>query len=115
MFNHFILRAKESGVLKRMYRNYHMDLYTNVNFEMLEVQSLGWNNVIFCFIILGFGISLSIIQVMMEFIRKKWCIQKRGRQANMNIRDEGTHKKRNRKIRIKSVDGTEVLPAKEVE
>ena len=39
--------------------------------QMLEPQPLGMNNVMFCFISLGFGICLSFIKVMMEFIKKR--------------------------------------------
>ena len=71
IFNHFILKGLESGEFKRLHRNYYIKLYTRNNFEMIEPQPLGMNNVMFCFISLGFGICLSIIKVMMEFMGKK--------------------------------------------
>ena len=92
IFNHYILKALEGGEFKRLYRyrSVYSDLYTNENFEMIEAQPLGLNNVMFCFICLGFGICLSLIQVMMEVmskkISKKQILQKaneRGGRARM--------------------------------
>ena len=69
LFNHFILKGSENGVFSRISRAIKQD--REENFEMMEPLPLGLNNVMFCFISLGFGISLSLILVMMEFIRKK--------------------------------------------
>ena len=80
LFNHFILKAMESGCFKRLYRNYHMDLYTKDNFEMITAQPLGYQNVMFCFIVLAAGIGLSLSKVMVEFMtfklakKQKWAI-----------------------------------------
>ena len=41
VFNHYILKALEVGELKRLYRNYHKDLFIKENFEMTEPQPLG--------------------------------------------------------------------------
>ena len=71
IFNHYILKALEGGDFKRLYRNYFIDLYTNENFEMIEAQPLGLHNVMFCFTCIGFGICLSIIKAMMEFMIKR--------------------------------------------
>ena len=71
LFNHKILKAMEGGVYKRLYRKHHMDLFTKENFEMMEAHPLTLNNVLFCFITLGFGIFLSILKVIMELITKK--------------------------------------------
>ena len=87
IFNHYILKALEGGEFKRLYRNYHMDLYTKENFEMIEAQPLGINNVMFCFICLGFGIGLSLIQVMMELMGQK--ISKKQIIAKANGRGGG--------------------------
>ena len=38
---------------------------------MIEPQPLGMNNVMFCFICLGFGVCFSLIKVTMEFMTKK--------------------------------------------
>ena len=86
IFNHYILKALEGGEFKRLYRNYHMDLFTKENFEMIEAQPLGLNNVMFCFTCLGFGMCLSLIKVMMEFIIKK--ISKEQILAKTNERGE---------------------------
>ena len=71
LFNYKILKAMEGGIYKRLYRKYYMDLFTKESFEMLEPQPLGLNNVMFCFIILGFGICLSVFKVIMDLITKK--------------------------------------------
>ena len=71
IFNHYILKAFETGEFMRVYRYYHLDLFTKENFEMPEPQPLGFNNVMFCFMLLGFAICISLIMVMMEVITKK--------------------------------------------
>ena len=75
IFNHYFLKAFEGGEFKRLYRSYYMDLFTKENFEMVEPQPLASNNVMFCFISLGFGICLSLISVMIEFLKMKICKQ----------------------------------------
>ena len=71
IFNHYILKAMESGCLKRIFRNYHIDLYTKENFEMIEAQPLGYENTLFCGICLAGGACASILIVMIECIVKK--------------------------------------------
>ena len=95
LFNHYILKAFESGEFKRLYRRYHMDLFVKENFEMVEPQPLGSNNVMFCFISLGFGICLSLISVMIEFLKRKICKQpilaktnEQGDRAGISINSE---------------------------
>ena len=71
IFNHYILKALEGGDFKRLYRRNFIDLYTKEKFEMMEAQSLGLNNVLFCFTSLGLGICVSHIIVMLEFMITK--------------------------------------------
>ena len=71
IFNHYIMKEMESGFLKRLFYKYHGDLFTKERFEMVEPQPLGFNNVMFCFIMLALGICLSIVIVMMELINSK--------------------------------------------
>ena len=71
IFNHYFLKALEAGEFKRLKRNYFLDLYTNEKFDMIEPQPLGSNNVMFCFICLGLGICLSLISVMIVFLKMK--------------------------------------------
>ena len=71
IFNHYILKAMEGGEFKRLFRSYYIDLFTKENFEMPEPQPLGSNNVMFCYICLGFAICLSLIKVILEFMIKK--------------------------------------------
>ena len=72
IFNYYILRAVECGELKRLHYRYYTDLYTKENFEMVKPKPLGFNNVMFCFICLGFGMFLSLLQVLLEVITKKF-------------------------------------------
>ena len=77
IFNYYILKAIEGGLLKRLYRKHRMSLFTKESFEMPEPQPLGWNNVMLSFMCLGFGICLSIIMVTMEFFKKKLSKEQR--------------------------------------
>ena len=72
IFNHYILKVLESGVYQRIEHNYLIYVNTREIFEMDEPQPLGFNNVMFCFISLGFGICISVIKVMMEVTTKKF-------------------------------------------
>ena len=59
------------------------------NFEMMEPQSLGFSNVLFCFIFLGFGILLSIVCATIELIKNKlWQL---GFLRKRNRTDESLH------------------------
>ena len=56
IFNYYLLKEMEHGITKQLYRKYHMDLFAKEQFGMPEPQPLGINNVMFNFILLGFGI-----------------------------------------------------------
>ena len=71
LLNHFILKGFENGVFSRMHQNYALLVDPDENFEMMEPQPLGLNNVMFCFILLGIGICVSIINVMIELMIRK--------------------------------------------
>ena len=60
LFDYYILKALETGVNKRLF-NKHIDLNRKENFGINEPQSLGFSNVMFCFILLGFGCILSLL------------------------------------------------------
>ena len=66
LFNHYILKAYETGFFKRLFRKYYIDLFIKENYEMVEPQPLGFNNVVFLFLCLAAGICLSITMVLME-------------------------------------------------
>lgn len=70
LFNHFILKGFENGILWGIWGAYYYQ-DPEENFEMMEPQPLGLNNVMFCFISFGIGICVSIINVMIELIRGK--------------------------------------------
>ena len=56
---------------------------------MMEPQSLGFSNVLFCFIFLGFGILLSIVCATIELIKNKlWQL---GFLRKKNRTDESLH------------------------
>ena len=84
VFNYFILKGMENGVLHKIKKADEND--PDENFAMSEPQPLGLNNVMFCFISLGFGIALSIIKVMMEYvtenIREKKGVAKTNERGN---------------------------------
>ena len=72
IFNHYIMKAMESGFLNRNFHNHRKDVYgENENYETVEPQPLGFNNVMFIFIVLAIGICLSITKVLMEFLTMK--------------------------------------------
>lgn len=70
IFNYYILKALEGGLIQRVYRNHHMELFVKENFEMIEPQPLRLNNVMFCFFCIGFGVFLSVTIVITELIKK---------------------------------------------
>ena len=88
ILNYYILRALESGDFKRLTRNFNSVLFTRENFEMTEPQPLGLNNVMFCFTIFAFGICISVIMMLMEFIRRK--ITTGTRLTNTNVLGDAT-------------------------
>ena len=70
LFNNYILKGLETGVIVGFKQSRYKD-NPEENFEMMEPQPLGLNNVMFCFISLGIGICVSIINVMIELIIRK--------------------------------------------
>ena len=70
IFNHYILKEKEHGIVMREYRNYHMPLYVNEKFGMNEPQPLAYNNVMFVFMCLGMGIVISMSLALVEKIHE---------------------------------------------
>ena len=85
VFNHYILKAHETGFFNRLYHNYFLKY--NENYEMVEPQPLGFNNVMFCFIFLTIGIGLSITKALMEFIMMKLSKQQKW-ATSTGIREE---------------------------
>ena len=78
----------ESGVFRTIRLRNYKHLSTKELFEMPEPQPLGYNNVMFCFISLGFGICLSVIKVITELMT--WKISKKQTEANTYERNEMT-------------------------
>ena len=71
MFNHYIMKNIETGCLKRLYLKYHSDFFTRENYEMVEPQPLGFNNLMFCFIFLAIAVCLSIVVAILELLLNK--------------------------------------------
>ena len=94
LFNHYLLKAYETGFLRRLNRRVYIDHYTRENFEMVEPQPLGPNNVMFVFIMLAFGICVSITSVLMELAMKKLTKQ----QNWVVIPTSGTGIRENRQV-----------------
>ena len=88
LFNHYILKAVESGCFNRLHRKYFIDLNTKENFEMNEAQPLGIENVMFCFICLSIGILVSFFKVMLELMMKKLSKHKRWAITTTTTRGE---------------------------
>ena len=84
MFNHYILKGMENGMLPKFLRAIRLE--PQENFEMKEPQPLGLNNVMFCFICLGIGICVSIINVMIELLIRKTS-KKQGVVKNYGRKD----------------------------
>ena len=82
IFNHYILKGLETVLIKRLEHILYNAFYIQENYEMVEPQPLGFNNVMFCFICLAIGICLSIIKVIMELITSKIYTKKVGAKTN---------------------------------
>ena len=66
IFNYYQLKLHEHGINKHIYKKHHMVFFTNKMFGMTEVLPLGYGNVMFTFICLGFGICISLIFAIIE-------------------------------------------------
>ena len=88
LFNHYILKAYETGIFKRSLRKRYMDLYTNENYEMVEPQPLGLNNVMFLFIVLAVGMCFSITNALMEYTMMKFTKLGGGWRKRRGLREK---------------------------
>ena len=79
LFNHYMLKAFEHGIIERLYHSYHIDLYVKEQFGMVEPQPLTYKNVMFTFIFLGTSIFVAILIALLENIGKitKSCVENR--------------------------------------
>ena len=71
LFNHYILKGMESGILDRLFKYHHRDMFTKEQFGIPEPQPLSYSNVIFLFVCLGAGISASVIIAGVELLSTK--------------------------------------------
>ena len=72
IFNHYLLKEMESGLNMRARRSLQNSFYVNEQFEMREPQPLGSNNVMFLFILLGFGLIASVTVSICELVAGKY-------------------------------------------
>ena len=70
-FNYFLMKQKEHGIAARLFRKYHMPLYTNEQFGLIEPKPLGFKDVMTLFILLGLGMLSSLSVACVEMLRKK--------------------------------------------
>ena len=68
LFNHYLLKGIETGILNRLFKRHHSELFTNEQFGINEPQSLSYSNVIFLYICLGAGVTASLIIAGAELI-----------------------------------------------
>ena len=75
IFNYYQLKLHEHGINKRIYKKHHMVFFTNKMFGMTEVLPLGYSNVMFTFICLGFGICNSLLFAAIErMVKRSTCM-----------------------------------------
>lgn len=72
IFNYYMLKAHEHGILKRLHRSYNIDLYVREQFGMGEPQPLTYKNVMFTFMCFGIGMIAALVIAAMEFLAKMW-------------------------------------------
>ena len=66
LFNYYIQKGHEHGIYKRLFKKYHMELFTKEHVGMKEPQPLGANNVMFPFIWLCFAAGVSLLIALAE-------------------------------------------------
>ena len=68
LFNYYILKEYEHGILKKLFRTYYNKLYTRQQFSMKEPEPLSYGNVIFTFSCLVLGVATSLGIAIVELI-----------------------------------------------
>ena len=82
LFNYYILKEYEHGIIKNIYRKHHAVFFTNEQFQMMEPQGLSTKNVMFTFIFLGLAVCVSLLIAFAEFsIGKKQLLKKTSQTA----------------------------------
>ena len=72
VFNHYLLKAFETGILHRLDKMiWNVDLKPPIKIEMTEPEPLGINNVMFLFSFLGVGIIISLAMATLENLVRK--------------------------------------------
>ena len=72
LFNYYIMKEYEAGIMVKLYKSYHPSLFTNQQFGMPEPQPLSAKNVFFLFTWLGFGMLISSMIALIEMVTTKW-------------------------------------------
>ena len=68
IFNYYIMKQYENGILKRLYRTYHSELLAREQFSMSEPQPLGYEKVVFPFTCLVIGVAASMWIAIVEIV-----------------------------------------------
>ena len=84
LFNYYILKAFETGVMAKLHQDHHSALFTNQHFGMPEPQPLTTKNAMFLFILIGFGVCISIMVALMENMHKK-CFKKNNASSAWSV------------------------------
>ena len=71
IFNYYIMKQYENGILDRLFRNYHMELLAREQFGMSEPKPLGYEKVVFPFTCLVMGVTASLWFAAVEMITSR--------------------------------------------
>ena len=67
ILNHHILKMMEGGILQRIDRSW-LDTEKNEDFEIIKVNTLGFDNVLFPFSVLAMGMVAAFFATFIEFL-----------------------------------------------
>ena len=71
IFNHYITKQYEHGILHRLFQAYHTELLTKEQFSISEPQPLRYENVVFPFTCLVLGVTASLWIAIVEMITRR--------------------------------------------
>ena len=71
LFNHYLLKAFETGILHRLDRKWHAEWEPPIKIGLTEPEPLGMNNTMFPFSFLAAIMILSVIASVLEKVVKK--------------------------------------------
>ena len=74
LFNYYMLKGIETGIIKKLFRSWNLDWYVNEQFGMIEPQPLTYKNVMFTFICLASGMVVALVIAILEHLAKT-CVK----------------------------------------